>query len=324
MVFNIIRMQCAMAAFFCMTVLSAFSQSKSNPIITMLNYKMVPVQNAKGFSYIESMWKEDSLWHVQLFYFPEKNLFADFFYSDSLRKERTGIYLQYYLNGMLSDSGFYKQNKKEGDYFTWYDNRKIKSFFHYKNGLPVDTCTTWNAEGQIISRSITNEWGSGSVQQFYPNRKLKGSGRIFEGMSEGIWQFKRENGTALMDVTFAKDSLVSKICFDTLGQPQQGECIYERLASFPGGNEGWRQFLTRNLQYPSEARRNDISGTVKVKFQVETDGSLSNFSIVSSPAQILSNEVLRLMEKGPKWQPAIQLNQPVKQYHIQNVSFYLE
>lgn len=321
---NLIRLQVALAAFFCMVSLSVFSQSKSNPIVSMLNYKMEPVGTGKGYSYIEHKWPEDGLWHVQLFYFPEKQLYADFFYKDSMRKERTGVYLQYYPNGIMSDSGFYVSNKKEDAYFTWYDNRKKKSFFHFKNGLPVDTCTTWNAEGHVIRQSITNEVGSGVVQQFYPNGKLRASGQIMEGVAEGNWQFKREDGTALMNVTFVKDSIVSKNCFDTLGQPLQGECIYERQASFPGGNDGWRQFLIQNFRYPSEARRNDISGTVKVKFQVDIDGSLSNFSIVSSPAQILSNEVLRLMEKSPRWQPAIQLNQPVKQYHIQNVSFYLE
>jgi periplasmic protein TonB len=81
--------------------------------------------------------------------------------------------------------------------------------------------------------------------------------------------------------------------------------------------------LERSLNYPEEAQRNNISGTVKVKFHVAKDGSLSDFEIVASPDKSLSQEVIRLMKKSPKWEPAIQLNSPVIYRHIQSITFNL-
>jgi protein TonB len=45
---------------------------------------------------------------------------------------------------------------------------------------------------------------------------------------------------------------------------------------FPGGHNGWVQYLNTNLQYHGKARRKKVEGTVDVRFIVERDGSISN------------------------------------------------
>jgi TonB family protein len=320
---KLIRLQVALATFFLMISLPVFSQDNSNRIITMLDYKRNPVDASQSFNYIESMWKEDSLWHVQIFTFPDRILLEDFYYKDSLRKEKSGMFLSFHKNGSLADSGFYHNNKREGDFFSWYEDGNQQAMYHYKNGLPYDTCVTWDINGQVSEVSVTDAEGNGISQQFYASGKLKVNGKLLNGQHAGKWRYRREDGTTIMDVEYVKDSILSTNCYDEKGQPKSGDCIFQKTASFPGGPDGWRKFLERNLNYPEEALRSKISGTVRVKFHVAKDGSLFEYEIVSSPDKSLSEEVIRLMKKSPKWEPAIQLNSPVIYRHIQSITFNL-
>jgi protein TonB len=85
----------------------------------------------------------------------------------------------------------------------------------------------------------------------------------------------------------------------TGGQFLMGEVVPE----FPGGDEARVKFLQENLVYPLKAREQGIEGKVWIGFVVETDGSLSNFTIVKGIDPILDNEALRVAKLMPKWIP---------------------
>ena len=94
----------------------------------------------------------------------------------------------------------------------------------------------------------------------------------------------------------------------------------EIAASFPGGQEAWLNFLRRYLQTPDllEAGEKVI---VRVRFWIEKDGSLSGFEIVQSGGSLFDKEVLRVMRKMPRWQPAVQNNNKVAVAYTQPVIF---
>jgi|SRR5579863_3164009 len=52
----------------------------------------------------------------------------------------------------------------------------------------------------------------------------------------------------------------------------------EHGPEFPGGYNGFNEFLAKNLKYPKTA--GDVRGKVFLEFIVEIDGSLSNISVV--------------------------------------------
>ena len=91
-------------------------------------------------------------------------------------------------------------------------------------------------------------------------------------------------------------------------------------ASFPGGVESWLNFLRRYLQTPEDLE-NGQRVEVRVKFWIETDGSLSRFEIVHSGGSAFDKEVLRVMKKMPKWQPASQNRNKVAVSYTQPVIF---
>jgi len=88
---------------------------------------------------------------------------------------------------------------------------------------------------------------------------------------------------------------------------------------FPGGAEGWRRFLQKNLKPKESDQYYKI--TVIVKFVVNEDGTISNLEIAQSGGQEFDNEVMRVMKKSPKWIAGSNGGRKVKVYHAQPVVF---
>ena len=98
----------------------------------------------------------------------------------------------------------------------------------------------------------------------------------------------------------------------------------EKPAEFPGGSDGWRSYLEKNLKYPKKAQRAKIEGVVRVQFIVDKTGVVSELGILSEPGGGLGEEVIRLISSGPKWIPAEQNGKKVSYRHIQAITFRLE
>lgn len=80
----------------------------------------------------------------------------------------------------------------------------------------------------------------------------------------------------------------------------------EQKAAFVGGTAAWEQYVKNNLTYPSVARRNAVEGSVLASFQVNPDGEITNIRIEEALGFGCDEEVKRLLEASPLWQPAIQ------------------
>lgn len=86
--------------------------------------------------------------------------------------------------------------------------------------------------------------------------------------------------------------------------------------------------MYKNLNYPLEARQNNIEGTVVASFVVEKDGSLSNIKIVKDIGGGCGPEVLRVVEgineAGIKWTPGINNGKVVRSRFNLPIKFKLE
>ena len=91
-------------------------------------------------------------------------------------------------------------------------------------------------------------------------------------------------------------------------------------AQFPGGVESFRKFLTKNLLTPDDLQV-DEKKTVVVRFKVDIDGSISNAQIQQSGGDKYDREVLRVLNKMPKWVPATQNGVEVATWFTQPVTF---
>ncbi len=89
---------------------------------------------------------------------------------------------------------------------------------------------------------------------------------------------------------------------------------------FPGGAEAWISFLQRMLRVPDEIEPGQRK-TVRVKFVVNVNGEVTDAVIVQSAGTVFDREVLRVIERMPKWKPGKQYGRSVAVYFTQPVTF---
>ncbi|HET8827947.1 MAG TPA: energy transducer TonB [Pelobium sp.] len=78
--------------------------------------------------------------------------------------------------------------------------------------------------------------------------------------------------------------------------------INQEQPVFDNGNESLTQYLASNMIYPTYAKQNCIQGTIKVSFQLNTQGVLFNAKIVKGLGIDLDDEALRLIKlTNHKW-----------------------
>lgn len=78
--------------------------------------------------------------------------------------------------------------------------------------------------------------------------------------------------------------------------------IVDKLPEFPGGIDTMKKYISTNIKWPNDGQ-DDFQGTVYVSVIVETDGTLSNITILKGIYDLSDNEALRIIENMPKWKP---------------------
>ncbi len=97
----------------------------------------------------------------------------------------------------------------------------------------------------------------------------------------------------------------------------------QKKPQFPGGEVALYAFLKDNLVYPKNARDIGLIGKVHVEFIVWKDGTIRNVKILRSIGGGCDEEVVRVINKMPRWEPGMQGVEKVNVYFRMPVSFKL-
>lgn len=92
----------------------------------------------------------------------------------------------------------------------------------------------------------------------------------------------------------------------------------EVMPEFPGGDEMLFRFLRDKLRFP---RGEHKSTTVYVSFVVNADGGIGSVEILRSGGESYDNEVIRVVNKMPRWKPGRQGDQFVAVRYKMPVTF---
>jgi TonB family protein len=111
-------------------------------------------------------------------------------------------------------------------------------------------------------------------------------------------------------VGYGKDSRSEEIATVNLAHPEIG-------------NRAYKKYLEENRIYPQIALDNKTEGRVTVEFFVESNGSLSDFTIIKGIGSGCDEELIRLIKQGPKWVPTKRNNQPVRDKARVRLNFQL-
>jgi TonB family protein len=95
-------------------------------------------------------------------------------------------------------------------------------------------------------------------------------------------------------------------------------------AKFQGGDIFlFHKWVQQHLIYPPEAKKNNITGDVMVRFTVTSAGKVSDVTASKSTSPLLETEAVRVIESSPAWEPAQKDGKNVDQTFLLNVSFAL-
>jgi len=106
----------------------------------------------------------------------------------------------------------------------------------------------------------------------------------------------------------------------TTGPSQPVFAADEKDPQFPGGYDGLKQFMARNLGTPRDLENGERK-VVQIRFRVDKDGAVSTFEIVTSGGEEYDKEVLRVCRKMPRWIPAVQNGIHVPVNYVLPVTF---
>jgi TonB family protein len=98
----------------------------------------------------------------------------------------------------------------------------------------------------------------------------------------------------------------------------------EQMPEFPGGSEKLFEYLKKNVKYPLEAKKNNITGKVFVQFVVVSDGTITDIKIAKSVDSIIDNEAIRVIKNMPNWRPGKNNGVPVNTQMTIPINFALK
>ena len=110
-----------------------------------------------------------------------------------------------------------------------------------------------------------------------------------------------------------ENALVEESVFDAV----------EQMPEFPGGRDQLNKYYESNLRYPEVAIENGIQGCVIVQFIVNTDGSISDATVIRSVDPACDEEALRFINSMPHWTPGQTNGKNVRVRYTLPVAFRL-
>lgn len=105
--------------------------------------------------------------------------------------------------------------------------------------------------------------------------------------------------------------------------------IFEKVeieAKFPGGPAAWKRYLERSFAGFNAADNGANPGTytVHVRFIVDKQGNISAVNALTKHGFGMEDEAVKIIKKGPKWEPAVQNGRNVNAYRTQPITFVVE
>ncbi len=276
---------------------------------------------------------------------------------------KDGLFKIYYLNGKIKESGFYKNGIRIGIWEYWYENGSIKQKINFSDETSK-VIDFWDEKGKkrvnngegyySVNKRVNNGESNYSVnfsQLIYGSSTLEG--KIVNGNQDGKWKLFVSESASYIEVykdgkfvegkhifLLGTEEYTDKTHCDYLDKELidnsekfiVGKCLFHNnyglskiiSPEFKGGEEGFRLYVARKLQYPEEAANLGVQGRVILQFTIEPDGTVANIVVIHSDSSLLNNEAIRVIKSSPKWKPGTQNGKPIRTSYTFPVTFILQ
>ena len=68
----------------------------------------------------------------------------------------------------------------------------------------------------------------------------------------------------------------------------------------------FRNYISGNLEFPDQAKKYKLSGTVFIRFVVNSKGEVKNVEIIKGIDPLLDEAVIKAVKSSPIWEPGRQ------------------
>jgi TonB family protein len=100
--------------------------------------------------------------------------------------------------------------------------------------------------------------------------------------------------------------------------------VADQMPMFPGGDPALLKYIAENTVYPDEAKTNNISGRVIVRFCVTASGGISQISVLKGVSPELDKEAMRVVKTLPAFEPGRQGGVSVPVWYMVPITFTLK
>ena len=129
---------------------------------------------------------------------------------------------------------------------------------------------------------------------------------------------------SLMAICCLTTVLAQKTVVSQKDQKEDPFNVVEDMPAFPGGMEAMIQFISSNIKYPADAKKQKVDGRVLVNFVVEKDGSITEVKVIKPAFPSLDAEAVRVVKAMPKWKPGYQNGKAVRVKFTMPINFSLK
>lgn len=256
---------------------------------------------------------------------------------------RTSFLLFFILIGFtcLSQEKFYAYRS---DWSNTTDMKEAKYIMHVKKEDTSFVCRYYYLTGPMIRmESFSDESLTipmGRFAWYNINGRLDSTGLVYEGRKHKTWMYITHPDSSSITLSEYYDNGIlqertdhinrkktytdgSVVHFDSIKSDSPAVTVQVE-ASFPKGLAGWKKYLEKNLKTPDrfmDIVNDNGRATIVVAFMVDTDGSIADAFLWNSFEWSVDMEALRVIQTGPKWEPATQNGRKVKYRQKQSITF---
>jgi TonB family protein len=191
----------------------------------------------------------------------------------------------------------------------------------------------YNALGNLILEGeYSNNYKTGLWKIYSNDGLLKMKGAYDTDIKTGVWEYLNSKSEIIQKFDFSNQKLTffekiefNQDDFEIVSEDNTSNLSLERPPLYLKGKTSILKNIYQNIGYPNLARENGIQGTVKIKFIVNKDGSLSNYEILENIGGGCAEEALRmvkLLDDG-FWLAGIANGELVNTTHIIPIRFKL-
>lgn len=196
-----------------------------------------------------------------------------------------------------------------------------------RKGRKIGACNKFSKTHELLEISNFDQGiQTGRYFLYGEDGLLELEGNFNNGMKDGIW-VNFTNGEPREIILFNIGNELSSRDLEVLdpieSKDAEGKPLIDKLASFPGAQQGWMNYLNQTLEYPRDAKRKGHEGDVFLKFVITKEGYVIAPKLMRSPAFSLGYEALRVVSVSPNWIPAESKGKAVDSFLQLRIAFAL-